>query len=216
MTIKKIETLGRTNKSKLLKELGFKNINEAIEAYGFSETKKRKYSENLKNIAYEQMKIDYNEIVDILNQQEQRDNNKIKNFSRRLKTQFENLYADKQDHVSVNIDFELSNGVKNLKKLMEIIRKNYENVFDGDYVVMSIGDTNYVLNDTTLGRLTEYIENNLVETEETMGSDGKLVVELIQNDYITFRKFKTTHKNTKQNGAFFKYYNLTTDRKSVV
>ena len=37
-----IETLGKTNKSKLLKELGFRNINAAIEYYGEGKIIKQK------------------------------------------------------------------------------------------------------------------------------------------------------------------------------
>lgn len=67
MSFRKIQTIGRTNKSKLLREFGFRNINEAIEYYEL-DIKRRKYSDANKNKAYLLMKDDYNDIVSI-NQQ---------------------------------------------------------------------------------------------------------------------------------------------------
>ena len=91
MTNRKISTLGKTNKSKLLKELGFRNINEAIMFYGDGQiSKRRKFADNVKNIAYTMMMNEYNKIVEQLQTQnnnikkaaakEKREQKKIKTF----------------------------------------------------------------------------------------------------------------------------------------
>ena len=91
MTNRKISTLGKSNKSKLLKELGFRNINEAIMFYGDGQiSKRRKFADNVKNIAYTMMMNEYNKIVEQLQTQnnnikkaaakEKREQKKIKTF----------------------------------------------------------------------------------------------------------------------------------------
>lgn len=76
MSFRRIESLGRTNKSKLLKEFGFRNINEAIEYYDL-DVKRRKYSDELKTTAYLLMKNDYNDIIS-LQQQSNKEDKKLK------------------------------------------------------------------------------------------------------------------------------------------
>lgn len=58
-----INTLGKANKSKLIKTLGHTNINKAIEHY--TSVKQKKYSDEEKQRVYEIMKEDYNSIVRI-------------------------------------------------------------------------------------------------------------------------------------------------------
>ena len=78
MTNRKISTLGKTNKSKLLKELGFRNINEAIMFYGDGQiSKRRKFADNVKNIAYTMMMNEYNKIVEQLQTQNNNINSDI-------------------------------------------------------------------------------------------------------------------------------------------
>lgn len=83
-TLRKINTLGKTNKSKLMKEFGFKTINQAIQYYSEEVLpKQRKYSDELKNETYQKMMNDYNDIIDIYRNEEKE--NKKKN-----KTQYKN------------------------------------------------------------------------------------------------------------------------------
>jgi len=67
----KINTLGKRNKSKLLKELGYRNINEAIETYSSSgEFKKlKKYADELKEDTFKIMQEEYNNQIDLLKNQ---------------------------------------------------------------------------------------------------------------------------------------------------
>lgn len=66
MTSRTITTLGRANQSKLREQFGFRTINEAIENFGLA-PKQKKYSNQLKNEAFEIMREQYNLIVNQLN-----------------------------------------------------------------------------------------------------------------------------------------------------
>ena len=63
-----IQSLGRSNKSKLIKEFGFRNINEAIEhhleLYDPNFVKKRKYNDTVKELTYKLMRLEHNKIVE--------------------------------------------------------------------------------------------------------------------------------------------------------
>ena len=67
-TLRLINSLGSSNKRKLLKTFNHKNINEAIKHY--TDVKKRKYTETEKLNAYQLMQDEYNNIVEIFRQDE--------------------------------------------------------------------------------------------------------------------------------------------------
>ena len=67
----KINTLGKRNKSKLLKELGYRTINDAIEAYATNADfkKLKKYTDKVKDNTFRLMQNEYNDIIDDLQNQ---------------------------------------------------------------------------------------------------------------------------------------------------
>lgn len=67
--IRHIKTLGRANASTLVKSLGFKNINQAIEFHNVGNVKSKKYSQDIKTHVLEIMRDEYNNIADDLNTQ---------------------------------------------------------------------------------------------------------------------------------------------------
>lgn len=67
-----ITTLGLANQRKLRKAFKFRNINEAIEEYGFSQMKNKKYTEAMKKRAYEIMRDEYNRIAEEIQEQKRR------------------------------------------------------------------------------------------------------------------------------------------------
>ena len=85
-TLRQIQTLGKANKSKLLKAQGFRNINQAIEFY--EGTKKKKYSEQEKQKVYELMRNDYNDVVTSLQAQQQQVKKEVNNIFLKLDRKF--------------------------------------------------------------------------------------------------------------------------------
>lgn len=137
------------------------------------------------------------------------DRKKLKSFESKINRQFKNLFNDKNENISLSIENAYLNGVDNIKKLVKLIRNNYLKVFNEGKVLMTVGETNYLLNNQTLERLERYINNNLILEEDTTNSDEQVILSITDNDLITFSKFKLINKNKKQSGGFFKYYNKT-------
>ena len=80
---RKINTLGKANKIKLVRAFGFSNINVAVIELGDGQIIKRKqYSEETKHIAYRILQEKYNELVDV-NQTTKKNDNKIKRKEKR-------------------------------------------------------------------------------------------------------------------------------------
>ena len=71
-----VNSLGASNKRKLLKVFNHKTINDAIKHY--TDVKKRKYTEAEKLLAYRLMQDDYNDIVEISRQEAKETRTRIK------------------------------------------------------------------------------------------------------------------------------------------
>jgi len=109
MSFRKIQTIGRSNKSKLLNEFGFRNINEAIEYYEL-DSKRRKYSDMIKNKAYLLMKDDYNDIIEQQQQSKKEDkkiDKKWKGINRKYNSNIVNV-----PFVNITLPFEEQYSIK--------------------------------------------------------------------------------------------------------
>jgi hypothetical protein len=170
----------------------FKRITNITRYFGFDNS----------DDTYQYLLNHYNTQVDIKQTQ-------LKRYGDKVRRQFRSLQQNRVNEISIHIDYALNNGVDNLKKLITIIKRNYGNMFHNQQIIMTIGNTNYVLNDTTLQRLQDYIENNLVQTQDITESDGRVIVDIMNNDTLTFSRFVPVHQNNNHAGGFFKYFNLT-------
>ena len=63
-TLRLVNTLGKSNQRKLLRHFGYRNINEAVSNY--TNINHQKYSEEQKNYALENMKVEYNNQITYL------------------------------------------------------------------------------------------------------------------------------------------------------
>lgn len=76
LRLTKIKSLGKLNRSKLLKLSGYRNINVAIESYNVTNVhfkKVRKYTDKVKDDdILKRMQNDYNNIIDKLKNQEKK------------------------------------------------------------------------------------------------------------------------------------------------
>jgi hypothetical protein len=135
--------------------------------------------------------------------------NSFRRFDRNLGRSFNNLVNGNHQDFTIGIDESLRNGVNNLQRLISSIRRNFGQYAYGRQVIMTIGNMNYVLNDLTLNRLYDYVNNNLVELEDTTESDGRVILNMIENDAITFHLVVQQAQNQNRAGGFFKYLNLT-------
>ena len=59
-----VNTLGKTNQRKLLRHFGYRNINDAVSNY--TNINQQKYSEEQKEPAYENMKVEINDQISYL------------------------------------------------------------------------------------------------------------------------------------------------------
>jgi len=116
----------------------------------------------------------------------------------KLINQIEKNFNDKKEF-NVSLDNKIITDVD----LFDIVAKRREG-----YTV-KIGSIYYALNDNTRNRLREIVQDNLVYEEVGVESDGELILELRQASEIKFIPFVPTNKNKKNQGAFFKYVNLT-------
>jgi len=133
----------------------------------------------------------------------------IKSFDSKINRKFKNLFNDKSTEISLSIDNAFQNGYDSIKQVVKTIINNYGKVFNDGMVVMTIGNINYMLNNRSLERLERYINNNLVELEDTTESDERVILNIQNNDLLTFKKFVVVNKNKKKSGGFFKYFNNT-------
>ena len=72
-----VNSLGTSNKRKLLKAFSHKNINDAIKHY--TDVKKRQYTDAEKLLTYKLMQDDYNDVVRNFRQDAQETRTQIKN-----------------------------------------------------------------------------------------------------------------------------------------
>ena len=127
-TLRKINTLGKTNKSKLMKEFGFKTINQAIQYYSEEVLpKQRKYSDELKNETYQKMMNDYNDIIDIYRNEEKENKKKIKKQTPKPVKAFNILY---ENQIIINNENIHSTKIHRwltsveLKKMKKVVKEN--------------------------------------------------------------------------------------------
>lgn len=101
--------------------------------------------------------------------------------------------------------FDLKFGNKQISDadLLKLISKRPE-----PYTI-KIGNIYYALNDNTRNRLEKLIKKNMIVTQEGISSDGEVITSIKENKNIEFIPYEKKHKNIKNQGAFFKYINLT-------
>jgi hypothetical protein len=101
--------------------------------------------------------------------------------------------------------FELKFGNKEISDadLLKLITSRNE-----PYTVR-IGNNYYALNDNTRNRLSKLIQKDMIIVEEETKSDGEIITSIRKQSNIEFIPYEKKHKNNKDNGAFFKYVNLT-------
>ena len=155
---------------------------------------------------YEYLLDQYNKEVETRQRQRK---NALTRFNNNLGRQFNRLINDGLQQFTINIDNALTQGVNNIKSLVRSIQRKFGQYAYGRQVIMRIGNMNYALNNANLNRLMEYVNNNLEVLESTTESDGRVILELIDNNEITFSLHNQLAQNQNLAGGFFKYLNLT-------
>ena len=145
----------------------------------------------------------YNKIIENNRKEAQAHKKASQSLATKLNRKYTNGF--KKFHETGFIELPLDVRVVPLKKLIEKIIKESHNKM----VIIQVGDYHYTINDRTRLRLQEFIENNLVQREETTESDGEIFIHLNQAETFSLKIVERVHKNQNHNGAFFKYMNKT-------
>ena len=74
-----VNTLGKTNQRKLLRHFGYRNINDAVSNY--TNINQQKYSEEQKQHAYENMKVEFNDQISYLKYLKNKNKKKLKTIT---------------------------------------------------------------------------------------------------------------------------------------
>jgi len=196
-SLRQIQTLGKANKSTLLKAQGFRNINQAIEFY--EGTKKKKYSEKEKQQVYEQMRDDYNNVVITLQAEQKKNKTEINNSFLKLDRQFKSGKKSFQ----LNLDYLRERNIS-ITDIVNRVLKSYGK--SNKPILMELGSTIYALNPNTRERLQQYVQNNFQTLGEATASDGEVISWINTNPFLKFNIVESKHTNAKQSGKFFPYY----------
>lgn len=208
------------NKKTLLAFGGFRSIYEA---------KKHFDEKDVKNV-YRHLLSEYNAAVDEIRENRKRREAEQKRQESILKKEAARLLknrkarekrADLRETRTVNKlfnplfdEFNATGKIRlpidlNQMSITKIVNKIL-NATAGRDVIMVVGNCTYMLNERTRGRLAEYLKTQFLNTEETMESDGLVIQQMRDVDFITLEIFNATaHVRQRHNGAFFKYTNKT-------
>ena len=129
-----VNSLGASNKRKLLKAFNHNSINDAIKHY--TDVKKRKYTEAEKLLAYRLMQEDYNDIVENLREEAKETRTRVKNELKALPegdiipVRRRGSYVDDNEYREQNINYEraisnidVGNSRRRLKPTVDITNK---------------------------------------------------------------------------------------------
>lgn len=162
-SLRRVETLGRTNKYKLLRESGFKTINDAIEYYcslGGLTIKRKKYPDELKMLAFEQMRRDYNDIVDRLKSEKQEEKRQEKIRVKEIKKIERRQKREQLKEKNKKVTFMLS-----LKLKITYLKDDkifYKNITEGPFTTTRDEIQNMIAN---YNKEDGYKEEEVVESE---------------------------------------------------
>jgi hypothetical protein len=181
----------RENKQILLKEGGFKTIQDAKKALGMMNEKA--------DMVYQQLMENYNEQLDEIRNKQQKANNKITYDINKDVKRVKNFNKD---------DKTLTLKKMSPKKLQKIIK----NIDTTKRTILNINGFHYVL---TPERQAFYLKNKDVffVKEDTINqgmraSDAEMIYDIIDFKEVEISRPKWLGKN-KNEGAFFKYYHTT-------
>lgn len=158
------------------------------------------------NDTYEYLLQQYNEEVE---RRQRERKSSLSRFNNSLGKQFVRLINNRIPEFNINIDNTLRQGVNNIQNIIRSIERQFGRFAYGRQVIMRIGNMNYTLNNANLQRLLQYVNNNLVQLEDTTESDGQVILQLTNNDEITFSLHNQVAINRNLAGGFFKYLNTT-------
>ena len=199
MVLRRITRLGRLSKRKLInyvsirENINFSRINQVTNHLGF----------DTNDVTWEFLRNEYN---NNLNDERQR-LLELNNASNDIEIQLIHLtQVGDIDEIVLNMnDYRPRFTIEEI--LNRIILATISEDEDNFYT-LQIGSNHYTLNNNVRTRLLQMIRGNLI-IEEEFGSDGLLIIDIRDADQIIIRRWSNTNEYETQDGAFFKYINLT-------
>ena len=201
--LKKLKGLGG-NKKFLLKEYGYKSIQEAEKDLGLSR----------KN-TYDYLLTDYNETIEKINleelkkkmtqKKEQKKKDKMMKKENKLTEVLNDIKNGKiQKHKFKAID--LIKNYKNKKEAITDLLKKINSILGDKNIDIIINGKIYSINSYTSKRLYELIQKEGISELNNQGSDAEVIYNLSKpSSNFTIQVFNPTNKKNKYSGAFFPY-----------
>ena len=166
-----------------------------------NETRKKQDKINLLNLPYVDNVITKEERKKI-QREEFLKNERIRNY-KKLQRDFVNMRKNDVKNVTIKMNdkLDLYENVVTAIKLFEKMNPDLK-------INLKVGKITYALNANTKERLFNLLENQAVAYYVFDGSDAEIVVELTNVEEFEIEVVDKKHKNKKDNGAFFKYINI--------
>ena len=195
-----ITTLGKTNQRKLRE---FKNVRSIIQL------KKLYPTARTNEQVYQQAQNEYN--IQIYNRTEARKRN-ISNIRASLSREFIKL---SRGSTSIRVNLVPVHNFYNLKDFINDLLQRLDRYVPDKKLLLEINGVSYALGRNNRQRLLDLINNNMVATEESTESDGRIIqlINVAENMKISILEDTISNPDwfryERPTGGFFKYYNNT-------
>jgi hypothetical protein len=110
----------------------------------------------------------------------------------------------------INYDIPINNINTTIQGIIDSVQ---EGILRGEQYLLTVGDTFYTLSNSTIERLQEYIETQMISQEDTYGSDEQLVQNIRLVNIFSIQRIDQEYRNRQLRlrigqrigGAFFNY-----------
>lgn len=214
MTERKIQSLGRANKSKLR---AFFNARFGLNLKNITQIKKKMGYHSIDE-SWEHLRNDYNDKIDqdkIELQQQALETHNYQIQTNELRPIWTDGVVDQIHNLTagttMTIDLIQMRRFYNVNQFMNIVIDSVVQFFGNttDHIVIEVNGVYYTLNDNTIEKLRDFVNSNMTSVETELTSDGNILMEIIEATTMTITNRNKANKNKKADGAFFKYMNMT-------